>query len=153
MKENSWVRQQLQKHGLTTIVPDSNEDRKNIYNCICQELSFNIFTNESRQKFIQYIHQLIKRGAQGIILGCTEIELLIQQEHIPEIPIFPTAKLHIDATIQVQAKKMNVEDFMPKEDLMLVTQKVRYEKRYSQIAFFIFTAFSIRLLSSYKRWF
>ena len=61
------------------------------------ELGFNIFKDTTRAFFVAQVAALKARGAQGVILGCTEIELLIKQEHVPEIPVFPSAELHINA--------------------------------------------------------
>ena len=57
-----------------------------------------------------------QRGAEGVILGCTEIELLVKQTDIPEIPLFCSAELHIEAAARVQAGLETIESYMPEVD-------------------------------------
>ena len=54
--------------------------------------------------------------SQGVILGCTEIELLVQQEHVPEVPLYRSAQLHIEAAARIQAGLDTVEQYMPPGD-------------------------------------
>ena len=65
---------------------------------------------------MEEIRKLAALGAQGVILGCTEIELLIQQEHVPEVPLFCSANLHIEAAARIQAGVDTVEQYMPIAD-------------------------------------
>lgn len=53
----------------------------------------------SRDAYRDVIGELVRRGAEGVILGCTEIELLIGQEHSP-VPVFPTTRLHARAAVE-----------------------------------------------------
>ena len=62
-----------------------------------------------------------QRGAEGVILGCTEIELLVKQTDIPEIPLFCSAELHIEATVRVQARLETIGSYMPAVDLSRAT--------------------------------
>ena len=64
------------------------------------ELSSNIFRQETRQFFVSQCHKLAARGARGILLGCTEIELLLHPSAAPvlQLPLFCSANLHIEAT-------------------------------------------------------
>ena len=89
----------LANHGLKTIVPDGPA-RKEMHDIIFNELTKGILTDESRKNYIKIIDSLAKNGAQGVILGCTEIPLLIQEEHV-KIPIFDTTKIHSIAAAEM----------------------------------------------------
>jgi aspartate racemase len=80
------------KFGLDVLIPESDE-RKIVHDIIYQELVRGIIRDESRIAYQQVIASLIARGAQGIILGCTEIGLLIQPQH-SAVPVFDTTRLH-----------------------------------------------------------
>ncbi len=54
---------------------------------------------ESREQFIRIMKKLVEAGAEGIILGCTELELLVREEDSP-VPLFPTAKIHAMAAVE-----------------------------------------------------
>jgi len=95
--EQTFLRDRLASHGLTVIVPDA-EDRGLVHRVIYDELCLGIVTEESRQAYRQVIGRLVAAGAEGIILGCTEIELLVDQTD-SAVPVFPTTRLHVEAAI------------------------------------------------------
>ena len=95
--EQTFLRDRLAGHGLTVIVPDA-EDRGLVHRVIYDELCRGIVTEESRQAYRQVIGRLVAAGAEGIILGCTEIELLVDQTD-SAVPVFPTTRLHVEAAI------------------------------------------------------
>ena len=95
--EQTFLRDRLAGHGLTVIVPDA-EDRGLVHRVIYDELCLGIVTEESRQAYRQVIGRLVAAGAEGIILGCTEIELLVDQTD-SAVPVFPTTRLHVEAAI------------------------------------------------------
>ena len=95
--EETYLKGRLAEHGIDAIIPAEASDRARIYDIICQELSFNILRDKSRDYLIQIIRDLGDQGADACLLGCTEIELLIQQQHIPDVPLFPSAQIHIAA--------------------------------------------------------
>ncbi|MDG2376262.1 MAG: amino acid racemase [Woeseiaceae bacterium] len=95
--EEDYLTGRLAKHGIDAIIPARKEDRERIYEIICQELSYDIQREESRDYLVQIIRDLVVDGADACLLGCTELELLIQQSHIPDVPLFPSAKIHIAA--------------------------------------------------------
>lgn len=84
------------QHGLSIIVP-KEEDQDLIDEVIFGELSNNQFTEASRKAYLEIIDDLVARGAQGVILGCTEIPLLVAQTDRPEVPMFDTLRLHAKA--------------------------------------------------------
>ena len=69
-----------------------------MHRIIYEELCLGVVREESRQIYQDTITRLVDAGAQGVVLGCTEIELLISQADTP-IPIFPTTRLHVEAAI------------------------------------------------------
>jgi aspartate racemase len=96
--EQAFYRGRLVEHfGLDVRVPDE-PGRTHIHEIIYEELVRGIIRAESRQQYQQVIHTLAEAGAQGVILGCTEIGLLIKPEHSP-IPTFDTTYLHALAAV------------------------------------------------------
>ena len=95
--EQTFYRNRLASHGLTVMVP-SEEDRALVHRVIYEELCLGIVRDESRDAYRAIIDRLIAAGADGIILGCTEIELLIGDED-SSVPVFPTTRLHVEAVV------------------------------------------------------
>lgn len=95
----AFYRVRLQENfGLDVITP-SKDERQVIHDVIYNELCKGVVSPSSRQAYLNIIEQLSKQGAQGIILGCTEIGLLVQQNHSP-LPLFDTVQLHADKAVQ-----------------------------------------------------
>ena len=69
-----------------------------VHRVIYDELCKGVVTEESRGAYQDVMGRLVERGAEGIVLGCTEIELLIGQEH-SAVPVFPTTRLHVQAAV------------------------------------------------------
>ena len=90
------------KFDIDVITPEV-EDIKLINKIIYEELVCGTFKEESRKKLEQIINKLKNRGAKGIILGCTEIPLLIKEKH-SSLPIFNTSKLHAEAAVNLALK-------------------------------------------------
>jgi len=88
----------LAKHGIEVVTP-SMEDQNYIEEVIFKELSIGKLLDESRKGFLAIIDKLVARGAEGIILGCTEIPLLIRQEDT-DVKIFDTATLHAEKALR-----------------------------------------------------
>ncbi|MCU1489586.1 MAG: racemase [Acidimicrobiaceae bacterium] len=95
--EQDFYRDRMSRHGLTVLVPDVT-DRAEVHRVIYDELCVGIVREESRQRYREVIERLIGAGAEGIILGCTEIELLVAACDSP-VPTFPTTRLHIEAAV------------------------------------------------------
>ena len=108
-----YLKERLAEHGISCIVPDADNDLDQIFDFIMSELGFNVFKDTTRTFFVDQVHKLSARGAGGVILGCTEIELLIQQVHAPEVPLFPSAELHIEGIGKVLARKACLTSFLP----------------------------------------
>jgi aspartate racemase len=90
--EQDFYRQRLVGHGLEVLVPDA-DDRGIVHRVIYDELCLGQVRDESRQQYRRIITGLVARGAQGVILGCTEIGLLVGDDDA-SVPLFDTAALH-----------------------------------------------------------
>ena len=88
-----------QKFGLEVIVPDAAE-RDTVHRIIFDELILNKILPQSKAAYLEVMDSLRKRGAEGIILGCTEIGLLIQQQDLA-LPVFDTTPLHCRAAMEM----------------------------------------------------
>lgn len=86
------------KYNIETIIPNRS-DRQQIHRIIYEELVHGTIRTESRNKFEEIIKRLHDNGAEGVILGCTEIPLLIQQNHV-EIPVFDTTTIHAEKAVE-----------------------------------------------------
>ncbi|MGH8891011.1 MAG: aspartate/glutamate racemase family protein [Acidothermaceae bacterium] len=95
--DQTFYRDRLASHGLDVLVPD-DEDRALIHRVIYGELVHGVFNDSSRGEFVGLIDRLADRGAQGVILGCTEIELLISHKDT-HLRVFPTTQIHIQAAV------------------------------------------------------
>jgi aspartate racemase len=94
--EQDFYRARLERrHGLEVLVPPA-EDREEVHRVIFEELSFGRILESSRAAYRRIISDLAERGAQGVILGCTEIGLLVRPEDSP-VPVFDTTELHARA--------------------------------------------------------
>lgn len=96
--ENDFYHKRLSDYGIETIIPN-DEERDFIHWSIFEELGKDIFTTETKQKYLEIIENLNERGAEGVILGCTEIPMLIKPEECP-IPSFDTTVLHAKAAVE-----------------------------------------------------
>ncbi len=86
-----------QRHGLDVLIPDE-ADRQVVHDVIYHELCLGIIRPESRQAYRRIIADLVARGAEGVILGCTEIGLLVKPED-SDVPQFDTTLIHAQAAI------------------------------------------------------
>ncbi|MBP1596410.1 MAG: aspartate racemase [Acidobacteria bacterium] len=97
--EQDFYRERLEtRHGLRVLIPD-DAGRKAVHEVIYQELGRGILSESSREKYKSVMHDLRTRGAEGIILGCTEIPLLIRPGDFP-LPLFDTTALHAAAAVE-----------------------------------------------------
>ncbi|MGA5819684.1 aspartate/glutamate racemase family protein [Kitasatospora sp. NPDC094028] len=96
--EQDFYRGRLEAGGLDVLVPDA-DGRATVHRVIYEELCLGVVREESRAAYRQVIADLVAAGAEGVILGCTEIELLVGPEDSP-VPLFPTARLHAAAAVR-----------------------------------------------------
>ncbi|WP_460136007.1 aspartate/glutamate racemase family protein [Pseudomonas sp. S1_E04] len=95
--EQDFLKSRLAGHGLSVLVPDA-EERKDVHRIIYDQLCVGVISEASRQVYQRVIESLAARGAQAIILGCTEIGLLIKPEH-SHLPLLDTTELHARAAV------------------------------------------------------
>lgn len=98
MEEDFYRQRLLDKYGLDVVIPDQ-ADRDYLHQIIFSELCLGKFTLESRENYLAIIDKLRRQGAQGVILGCTEIPLLVRQEDT-DLPLFNTAALHVQFALE-----------------------------------------------------
>jgi len=98
MEKDFYSKILKEKYDVEVIIPKV-EDRDVIHNCIYKELVRGQFLPSSKREFQRIITDLKAQGAQGVILGCTEIPMLIQQDDV-EIPVFDTTSLHVEAALK-----------------------------------------------------
>jgi aspartate racemase len=87
----------LRSYGLDVVVP-SAEDQATVHRIIYDELCLGVIRDESREAYREVIRRLVEAGVEGVIYGCTEIELLVGPEDCT-VPVFPTTRLHVEAAI------------------------------------------------------
>lgn len=99
MEQDFYKGRLSEKYGLDVLVPD-DEDRKTVHRIIYDELVVGHVDEVSRNAYRHIIARLAEQGAQAIILGCTEIMLLVSQEDSP-VPLFDTTGLHALAAVDL----------------------------------------------------
>jgi aspartate racemase len=102
--ERDFFTNKLKDRQIEALIPE-DADREFIHWTIFEELGRNIINPESKARYISIIQKLIAQGAEGVILGCTEIPLLIKQEDVT-IPAFDTTKIHSEAAVNFITEKL-----------------------------------------------
>jgi aspartate racemase len=98
MEEDFYRQRLLDKFGIEVLIPQQ-EGREMVHQVIFDELCQGKFTDQSRGKYLEVINDLKQRGAEGVILGCTEIPLLVKAGDT-ELPLFNTASLHVELALE-----------------------------------------------------
>ena len=96
--EQAFYIERLQRHGIEVVVP-TEPKRERVHTVIYQELCLGVVKAEAKADYLAIIEALAERGAQGVILGCTEIGLLVQQADTP-VPLFDTTEIHAEQAVQ-----------------------------------------------------
>ena len=96
--EQEFYRGRLASHGLEVLVP-GDEDRALVHRVIYDELCVGEVRPGSKAAYLAVIDRLVAAGAQGVVLGCTEIELLVGPDDV-DVPVFPTTRLHVEAALR-----------------------------------------------------
>jgi aspartate racemase len=96
MEETFYRGRLITNHGLEVLIPEEEGDRDIIHDIIFSELCLGTIKQSSRDRFIAVMEKLAARGAEGIVLGCTEIGFLTCDEDSP-VPLFDTTKIHAEA--------------------------------------------------------
>lgn len=97
--EEDFYKDRLKGFAIDTLIPEK-EDRKTVHQIIYNELDYGIINHDSRLKYLKIIDKLAQKGAEGVILGCTEIPLLIKQKDCP-IPVFDTTAIHAVTAVEM----------------------------------------------------
>jgi aspartate racemase len=96
--EQAFYREMLAGRGIETIVPEA-DDRKFIHSTILDEFAKDVFLPERKEQYLRIMDGLVNRGARGMILGCTEIPVLVKPEECP-VPAFDTTAIHAAAAVE-----------------------------------------------------
>jgi len=96
--EMPFFHEKLQREDIQSLIPDKQETRDYIQQSLKDELGRGVVLKTTRKKYLTIIDELMERGAEGIIFGCTEIPLLLKQEDI-QVPIFDTLQIHVNAAV------------------------------------------------------
>lgn len=99
--ELDFFKEKLVAKGIEAIIPQTEDDKDFIHTTIFEELGKGLVTDETKKRYVEIANQLIKDGAEGIILGCTEIPLVIKPEDI-SVPVFDTTLIHSKAAVEFQ---------------------------------------------------
>jgi aspartate racemase len=97
--EQAFYRDRLEDHGIRVIVPDESQ-RATVHQVIFDELCLGEIRADSKQAYLEIVASLAGRGAQGVILGCTEIGLLIQASDT-DVRLFDTTEIHAEQAVQL----------------------------------------------------
>ena len=97
--EQPFYRERIASHGIDVLVPDA-DDRAAVSRIIYDELCHDVVLPASRDFYRAVAARLVESGAEGIILGCTEVELLLGDDDV-SVPTFPTARLHVEAAVDL----------------------------------------------------
>ncbi|TDF39743.1 aspartate/glutamate racemase family protein [Alteromonadaceae bacterium M269] len=99
MEQDFYKTRLSQKHGIEVVVPSENE-RNLVHEVIYEELCRGVIKESSRQAYVQIINSLSEQGAQAVILGCTEISLLVKPENTA-LPLYDTTAIHAEAAVSM----------------------------------------------------
>ena len=99
MEQDFYKGRLADKYGIKVFVPNSKQ-RETVHNIIYSELCLGIIKESSRRQLIELIEQFNQQGVNAIILGCTEISLLIQQKHTA-IPLYDTTEIHANKAVEL----------------------------------------------------
>ena len=108
MEEDFYKGRLVDKHGLHVLIPDEAE-RADVHRIIYEELVVGDIRPESKARYIEIMQRLLARGAEGVILGCTEIGLLVGQEDI-DAPVFDTTLIHAQVAVEYALGEYEMND-------------------------------------------
>jgi len=98
MEQEFYAGRLQDRHGLKVLIP-SQEDRESVHRVIYEELVLGKVAEKSRNEYLRIMNKLREEGAEGIIEGCTEIVMLVEQRHT-EIPLFDTTAIHARKAVE-----------------------------------------------------
>ena len=97
MEQDFYKQRLTEQFGIEVVIPDEPQ-RNLVHDVIYNELCQGIVSDKSRQEYLQIIASLAEQGAQAVILGCTEIALLVEQSHT-SVPLYDTTQIHAEAAV------------------------------------------------------
>jgi aspartate racemase len=97
--EMDFYRNKLEEYGLEVLIPEKQETRDYVQHTVKDELGIGFINPKTKSNYITIVKELVDRGAECIILGCTEIPMLISQDDFA-IPVFDTTKIHSQAIVE-----------------------------------------------------
>jgi aspartate racemase len=102
MERDFYKGRMTDKHGIDVITPNADE-RKIVHDVIYQELCLGQVKEPSKAEYLKIIDSLAKNGAEAVILGCTEIGMLVKQEDT-KVPLLDTTEIHAEKAVQLAVK-------------------------------------------------
>lgn len=106
MEQSFYKGRLTEKYDIDVIVPPTDQQTI-VHNIIYSELCLGQIKEDSRQKYLEIINQLYKQGAEAIILGCTEIALLVQQQHT-SVPLYDTTEIHAAQAVKLATSDQKI---------------------------------------------
>lgn len=106
MEEDFYKGRLARQHGIDVIVPDA-EERQTVHDVIYDELCLGQIKQSSRQAYRRIMARLVERGAETVILGCTEITMLVNQDDA-SVPLFDTTRIHAEKAVELALDARNV---------------------------------------------
>jgi aspartate racemase len=103
MEQEFYKQRLIEQYGMAVVIPEQ-EDRNAVHEIIYDELCCGVLRPESKQRYLDIIDDLVRKGAQAVILGCTEIGLLINQQDT-SIPLYDTTDIHARYAVQLALKE------------------------------------------------
>lgn len=103
MEQDFYIGRLRDKYGINVLTPDQSE-RSIIHKAIYSELCLGIINDNSKASFLKIIDNLKQKGAEAVILGCTEIALLVQQQHT-DVPLYDTTEIHAKSAVKFALEK------------------------------------------------
>jgi aspartate racemase len=103
MEQNFYKERLTDRHNIEVLIPEPNE-RECVHDIIYNQLCQGIINGEARTEFIDIIERMFEKGAQAIVLGCTEIALLVEPQHTT-VPLYDTTQIHAQAAVKLALTK------------------------------------------------
>jgi aspartate racemase len=103
--EQEFYKGRLAENGLDVLVP-SQADREIVHRVIYEELCLGMVNDESRREFLRIIDQLAESGAEAVIEGCTEIGLLVNDDHT-DVGLYDTTRIHAERAVTLSLERRN----------------------------------------------
>lgn len=97
--EAAFYRDRFAEHGVDVVVPDQSA-RETVDRIVFEELTRGEVREESKATYLDVVDDLADAGAEGLVMGCTEIEMLIEQSDRPDLPMFDTTALHVERAVE-----------------------------------------------------